>query len=160
MRRSGIAPSRRKFESEDVRRVFGAYQPDVRQKLLVVRRLIFEAARCAEGVGKLTETLKWGQPSYVTAASKSGSTLRIDATKAEQADYAIYFHCRTTLVGRFRARYGDTFRYDGNRAILLRVDEPIPAVELSDCISMALTYHLDKRRRSTRKPAGQGRRGT
>jgi hypothetical protein len=35
----------------------------------------------------------------------------------------------------------DKFRYEGNRAILFRVDDKVPVRELSHCISMALTYH-------------------
>lgn len=129
--------------------MFGAYPPALRRKLLDLRGLIFGIAHRTQGVGELTETLKWGQPTYLTAASKSGSTIRIGQTKVERADYAIYFHCGTTLIKGMRKKYGGTFRYEGNRAILFRVDEPIPTDELSDCVSMALTYHLDKKRSPT-----------
>ena len=55
-----------------------------------------------EGVGPLTETLKWGQPSYLTQESGSGSTVRIDRLKKGDG-YAIYFHCQSGLVDEFRA---------------------------------------------------------
>jgi hypothetical protein len=51
-----------------VAKVFAAYPPKLRQRLLAVRRMIFEVAKQTEGVGKLQETLKWGEPAYVTAA--------------------------------------------------------------------------------------------
>ena len=62
------------------------------------------------GVGKLTETLKWGQPSYLTEETGSGTTVRIDRLKAGDG-YAIYFHCQSGLVGQFRELYPDTFTY-------------------------------------------------
>jgi hypothetical protein len=58
--------------------VFGAYPKPLKAKLLALRRLIFETAAATKGVGTLQETLKWGQPSYLTTETKSGSTIRID----------------------------------------------------------------------------------
>ena len=52
--------------------VFGAYPKPVKAKLLALRRLIFDTADTTEGVGALEEALKWGQPSYLTAESRSG----------------------------------------------------------------------------------------
>ncbi len=76
----------------------------------------------------------------------SGSTIRIGREKKTEGDYAIYFKCQTSLVTSFRERYKSVFRYEGNRAILFNVDDVIPVRELSDCIKMALTYNLDKKR--------------
>ena len=59
--------------------------------------------------------------------------------------YAMYFNCNTRLVDTFREIYGDQFRFEGNRAIVFDEADPIPIDELSDCISLALTYHLRKR---------------
>jgi hypothetical protein len=56
----------------------GTYPSGIRKQLLVLRELIFAAAQASKGVGELEETLKWGEPAYVTAQSKSGSTVRID----------------------------------------------------------------------------------
>lgn len=55
------------------------------------------------GVGRLQETLKWGEPAYVTAESGSGSTIRINRHRKQDGQYAIYFHCRTNLVDTFRS---------------------------------------------------------
>jgi hypothetical protein len=113
--------------------------------LLALRRLIFDTADTTEGVGALEETLKWGQPSYLTTESKSGSTIRIDQVKAEAGRYAVYFHCQTDLVETFRELYPD-LRYDGNRSILLDAGEKLPEKALRHCVALALTYHARKRK--------------
>jgi hypothetical protein len=61
-----------------VEAAFDAYSKPVKAKLLALRRLIFDTAKATKGVGALEETLKWGQPSYLTPETKSGSTIRID----------------------------------------------------------------------------------
>jgi hypothetical protein len=72
----------RPFDHARVEAIFRAYPVRLRQKLLFLRQLIFEAALATDGVGALEETLKWGQPSYVTAETGSGSTIRIDHVKS------------------------------------------------------------------------------
>ena len=125
--------------------VFEAYPRPVKAKLLALRRLIFDTAKSTQGVGALEETLKWGQPSYLTSASKSGSTVRIDQVKAEAGQVAVYFHCQTNLVETFREIYPE-LRYEGNRAILLGAAAKLPEAELRHCVGLALTYHLNKRK--------------
>ncbi len=124
-----------------VARVFAAYPPKLRKRLLAVRKMIFEVAKQTEGVGKLQETLKWGEPAYVTAETGSGSTIRISRHKKQDGQYAIYFHCQTTLVDSFRGLFPKTFKFEGNRCIVLDESEHVPAPELKICIGMALTYH-------------------
>ena len=119
-----------------------------------LRQLIFEVAADTEGVGELTETLKWGQPSYLTENTKSGSTIRIGKEKKTEGDYAIYFKCQTSLVSTFKDRYKSQFRYEGNRAIVFRQNDKIPVNELRQCIAMALTYHLRKKARKTQEKKG------
>jgi hypothetical protein len=111
----------------------------------VLRQLIFDTAKATKGVGPLEEALKWGQPSYLTSESKSGSTIRIDQVKAEAGRYAVYFHCQTNLVETFRELYPE-LRYEGNRAILLDAADRLPEAELRHCVGLALTYHLQKRK--------------
>ena len=129
-----------------VEAVFSAYPKPVKAKLLALRRLIFDTAKATKGVGPLEEALKWGQPSYLTSESKSGSTIRIDQVKAEAGRYAVYFHCQTNLVETFRELYPE-LRYEGNRAILLDAGDKLPEAELRHCVGLALTYHLNKRKR-------------
>jgi uncharacterized protein DUF1801 len=131
--------------SAAIEAVFEAYPQPVKSRLLALRRLIFDTADTTKGVGALEEALKWGQPSYLTAESKSGSTIRIDQVKAEAGRYAVYFHCQTDLVETFRELYPE-LRYSGNRAILLDAGEKLPEAALRHCIALALTYHARKRK--------------
>ncbi|QDV22204.1 DUF1801 domain-containing protein [Aureliella helgolandensis] len=129
-----------KIDNPQVKQVFDRYPANIRKRLLRLRALIFEMAH-AKGVGPLTETLKWGQPSYLTEQTKAGSTIRIDAT-SQPGQVAIYFICHTNLVARFRREFPDTLSYDGNRAILIdRLDE-IDEPALAQCLAMALTYKV------------------
>jgi len=128
----------------EVEAVFDAYPKPVRAKLLALRRLIFDTARTTDGVGALEETLKWGQPSYLTAETKSGSTIRIDRVKSDTDQVALYFRCQTNLVETFRELYPQ-LAYSGNRAILLDASGKLPEAELRHCVGLALTYHLGKR---------------
>jgi hypothetical protein len=142
------------FSDPEVAAVFACYPSGVRARLVRLRRLIFDTAAGTEGVGRLEETLKWGQPSYLTSQSKSGSTVRIDQVKSAAPQYAIYFHCRTDLVPTFREIYPRAFRYEGNRSIVFGANERVDEDALRHCISLALTYHRrkDARGRSARKP--------
>lgn len=134
------------FQTPDVEKHFDDYPEPFRTKLLFLRQLIFQVAASTEGVGELEETLKWGEPSYVTSQTKSGSTVRIDWKPSQPNEYAMYFHCKTTLVDTFKEIYGNRFEYSGNRAIIFKEYDKIPVNALSDCIAMALTYHLRKRK--------------
>jgi len=124
--------------------VFAAYPQPVKSRLQTLRRLIFDTAKTTKGVGKLEEALKWGQPSYLTTESKSGSIVRIDQLKTELGGYAVYFHCQTDLVETFRELYPE-LRYSGNRSILLDAGEKLPEAALRHCIALALTYHARKK---------------
>ena len=134
------------FSEPAVEAVFRAYPAPVRAKLLALRRLILDTAKTTTGVGALEETLKWGQPSYLTPETKSGSTIRIDQVKSAANQYAVYFHCQTDLVETFRELYPTEFSYQGNRCILLDAREKLPEPALRHCVTLALTYHLNKRK--------------
>jgi hypothetical protein len=138
------------FSGPAVDAVFGAYPRPIKAKLLALRRLIFDTAKTTKGVGALQETLKWGQPSYLTAETKSGSTIRIDQVKSAAHQYAVYFHCQTDLVATFRELYPTEFSYGGNRSILLNAEDDIPEPALRHCVALALTYHLNKRKAANR----------
>jgi hypothetical protein len=114
------------FRDPAVDAVFGAYPKPLEAKLLALRRLILETARTTRGVGALQETLKWGQPSYLTPQSNSGSTIRIDQVKSAAGRYAVYFHCQTNLVETFRELYPTQLRFEGNRSIVLDVKDELP----------------------------------
>lgn len=126
--------------------LFDSYPAAMRHGLLCLRAIILETAADTEGVGRIEETLKWNQPSYLTSETGSGSTIRIDAIKGEAHRYAVYFHCQTDLVETFRRLYPRLFTFEGNRALHFRVGDELPEVELRHCISLALTYHKRKRK--------------
>jgi hypothetical protein len=132
------------FQSAAVASKFEAYPPKIRRKLMALRTLILETAATTDGVGEIAETLKWGEPAYVTAVTGSGSTVRIDWKQAKPKQYAMYFNCQTTLVETFRTLFPRDFKYEGNRAIVFAEDEVIAADELRFCIAAALTYHRRK----------------
>ena len=127
-----------------VEAVFDACPAPARAKLKALRRLILDTARATKGVGRIEEALKWGQPSYLTPETRSGSTVRIDRVKSAN-QVAVFFHCQTGLVETFRELYPE-LSYSGNRAILLDADKKLPETELRHCVALALTYHLRKRK--------------
>ena len=148
-KRTGKAPATTPavdFRDSAVDAVFSAYPRPLKAKLLALRRLIFETAETTKGVGALQETLKWGQPSYLTPQTNSGSTIRIDQVKSVAGQYAVYFHCQTDLVETFRELYPTQLRFGGNRSILLDATDELPRAELRHCVALALTYHLNKRK--------------
>ena len=125
----------------EVTAVFSTFPTIVRTRLLEVRELIFETAAAIESVGPLTETLKWGEPAYLTQATGSGSTIRLGWLRSSERACAVLFNCRTTLIDDFRSQFPDVFAYEKNRAILLDAREPLPEAPLRSCLKMALTYH-------------------
>ena len=128
-------------ENPDVLGVFKTYPKIMCKKLLFLRQLVLDTAAETEGVNKLEETLKWGEPSYI---SRSGTTVRIGWKKSNPKQYAMFFHCKTTLVDTYKEIYRDTFKFEGNRAIIFNESDEIPIEELKHCISLSLTYHSRK----------------
>jgi hypothetical protein len=112
---------------------------------MALRELVFDTAARTEGVGRLSEALKWGQPSYLTEETGSGTTVRIDRLKAAEG-YAAYFHCQSGLIEQFRELYSDTFKYEGKRAIVFEAGDRVPERELRHCIALALTHHSRKKK--------------
>jgi len=124
----------------DVAAAFQAMPEEARAVLLGTRARVFHLAEAAE-VGALTETLKWGEPAYLTEASKAGSTIRLGVSNGRPA---VFFNCQTTLVEGFRTSCADAFEYVGNRALVL--SEASDPAALDMCLTRALTYHRDKTR--------------
>ncbi len=123
---------------------FARFPEATQTRLLEIRALLFSVAGSIEGVGPVVETLKWGEPAYLTEVTGSGSTIRLGWNRDSTDDCAVLFHCRTTLVESFRERFPDAFRFQKNRALLLNSGEPLP-VELAACLQAALTYHQRQR---------------
>ena len=119
-----------KFEEK-----FSAYPTHIREKMEFLRKLVIETAEESESIDQLEETLKWGEPSFVT---KHGSTLRMDWKTNTPDQYAMY------LVSIFRIVFEHKFQFEGNRAIVFPLKQNIPVLELKECIKAALTYHKVK----------------
>lgn len=124
-----------------IQSVFSSYPPQAKEKLANLRKLILETAK-EIGITDLEETLKWGEPSYLT---KHGSTIRIDWKEKKPDQYAMYFKCTSKLVPSFQLAYGDLFNYETTRAIVFKLADEVPEKELKQCIKAALTYHKVKK---------------
>lgn len=124
-----------------VEAVFNNYPEHVRIKLEQLRKLIIETATEVETITVLEETLKWGEPSYLT---KKGSTIRINSKKSNPEQYAMYFQCTSSLVSTFKIVFKDIFYFEDNRAIVFDLKKDIAIDDLKLCIKTALTYHSVK----------------
>lgn len=124
-----------------VEAVYANYPDFVRDKMQYLRQLVIETAEETAEVSVLEETLKWGEPSFVT---KNGSTLRMDWKEKTPEQYAMYFQCTSRLVDTFRLVFDRKFQYEGKRAIVFQLNQDIPALELKECIKAALIYHKVK----------------
>jgi hypothetical protein len=133
------------FADANVEQAFNALPPKAQRGLRALRALIFEVAAGNDAIGRVEETLKWGQPSYLTPETGSGSTIRLGVPKSADHDYALFVHCQTDLTEQFETNYPGEFDYEGTRALLFKADTPIQAEALRHCIGLALTYHSRKR---------------
>ena len=131
--------------------VLESYPEEIRTGLLRIRELIFDTAESLGDIGVLEETLKWGEVSYLTPESKSGSTIRMGWKETIKDQYSIYFKCTANLVPAFRERYAQLFNFGGNRSINFVTGNEIPAKELKRCIALALTYHRNKKFRDAER---------
>ena len=121
--------------------VFNAYPMHIKSKMLYLRELVLEVAKKETSIESLEETLKWGEPSYIT---KYGSTIRMDWKAKSPNQYALYFQCSSNLVSTFKTIYKNEFKFEGKRAIVLILEDELPESELKHCILLALTYHKRK----------------
>jgi|SaaInlStandDraft_2_1057019.scaffolds.fasta_scaffold260591_2 hypothetical protein len=131
----------KKIKNKEVGEIFNGYPNSMRKKLLVLRQLVLDTALEIEGIDKLEETLRWGEPSYL---AKGGTTIRMDWKKSKPDQYAMYFHCQTKLIDTFKKLYKGKFTFEGKRAIVFDKNDKIPINELKHCILLALTYHHRK----------------
>lgn len=122
----------------EVEIVFANYPDKVRKRMKELRKLVIDTAMKIEEITYLEETLKWGEPSYIT---KHGSTLRMDWKSKKPEQFAIYFKCTSRLVETLRTVFRNKFVFEGNRAIVFRLNDQIPKKELKECIKATLIYH-------------------
>ncbi|MFT7239254.1 MAG: hypothetical protein ACI93L_003354 [Cyclobacteriaceae bacterium] len=98
---------------------------------------MMEVAEETDGLTKLLETAKWGEPSYLT---KYGSTIRIDWKEKTPDKCYLFFICSTELVSTFKIIFGEDLDFEDNRAISPNLHEPIPIEATKRCLSLALNY--------------------
>ncbi|MBZ0111495.1 MAG: DUF1801 domain-containing protein [Thermoanaerobaculia bacterium] len=126
----------------EIEEVFAALPALAREKLLQVRSLIFDTAAKTPGVGRIEEALRWGEPSYLTTESRSGTTIRLHWKPRRPDCGAMYVHCQTDLLEQYRVLGHPDLELEGKRAVLFDLNKDVPVDALRDCISLALTYHL------------------
>ena len=127
-----------------VQEVIDSYPDSIRKLLLEVRSLIFETAAKTDGVGELVETLKWGEPAYLTKG-RSGTTIRLAWKPKQPSQFAMYVNCQTTLIETFRELAPESVSFEGNRAMVFQDPFEVPKDFLVACITAALTYHQKTR---------------
>ena len=110
---------------------FSTYPKPARDRLLALRKMIMDVAKATPGVGRIEETLRWGQP--------------------KPTKYAMFFICTSGLIEDFKELYRDKMKFEGNRSIVFDVADRLPEEPLRHCISLALTYHLRKKQRASQK---------
>lgn len=121
------------FQDAHVQAKFDDYPAAVRVQLLQLRQWVFD---CAKEHGlSITESLKWGQPSY---ASTQGSPVRMDARGDEQ--FALYFNCNTSLVETIKELHGNAFCYEGKRALVFNTHDDLNEAAIKHALLLALTY--------------------
>ena len=122
--------------NQSVKQKFTTYPENIAVVLHEIRSLILQVA-VQDGITELEETLKWGEPSYI---SKIGTTICFDHKPKSAEQFCIYFNCKTKLIETFKELYGDTFVYQGNRALVFKLNQTLPSRELAHCLSLALCY--------------------
>ncbi|MET1415620.1 DUF1801 domain-containing protein [Roseibium sp. HPY-6] len=130
-------------ENKTLLETIGQHPEPIRDKLLHLRRLILDVAEQNEAIGEVEETLKWGQPSFLTVKPKTGTTVRIDRDTSGEGDVVLFVHCQTSLVSHWRALFPHVC-FGGNRSVHFRSEDPLPEDEIRQMITMAFTYHRSR----------------
>lgn len=134
-----------RIDDISVAEAYAAFPTTERAALLELRKLILTTAQDTDGVGPVQETLKWGQPAYLTPETRSGTTLRLGAPDAGHV--AICAHCQTTVISEFADHFRGVGAVEGRRAVHFKADDPLPVEALRLMIRHALTYHLPRARK-------------
>ena len=117
-----------------------AQLPQAPQTALKSLRNIIRVAAAETGTAPLTESLKWGQPSFAPP-KRSGTPIRLSWSAKSPERVELLVHCQTTLVEEWREMFGDALIFDGSRAVHLPLDAPLPTEALHQMAAMALRYH-------------------
>lgn len=133
---------------DDVAAAFAALPDSIRPVCYQLRDMIQALAAEDPAIGPLTECLKWGEPSWLTNASKSGTTIRVGASKKHPDLAFVYFNCQTSLITDCKDLFPDHFVYDGKRGLGIDPRKALDEKALKICLRMALCYHLMKKKKT------------
>ncbi|MBM9590534.1 DUF1801 domain-containing protein [Leptospira sp. 201903075] len=115
--------------------------PVMLDKVMEIRNWIYEIAESNDLIGEIEECMKWGQPSFLTPKTKSGSTIRIG--KVDDSEFALYFNCKTTIAKEIAMEFPE-WNCDGKRALYLKANQKLSKTKLITCLNKALLYHKRK----------------
>ena len=124
------------FTSPAVEQVFASAPTPIREGMHKLRDLIYEEASSVESGLSVSESLKWGQPSFVV---QGGSPLRIAPRK--DGGFALYAICQTSLIGDFAETFPGMDKIEGTRAVWFDGPSEIDPARHGLLIRHALTYH-------------------
>ena len=127
----------------EVAAAFRAFPDDAQSGLIRLRALIFDCAAELPETSGVVEALRWGQPAYLPARPRVGTTVRLGVPKT--GGFALFTHCATSLISDFADAYPGLDRVDGNRGILFQHEDQIDPDRHGQLVRHALTYHLRKR---------------
>lgn len=122
--------------------------PDAAQARLWACRALFHQIAQDAKVGRLDETLKWGQPSWRPVAPRTGSTLRAGWHSDRAQMLSLFVDCKTDLAARMRDFYPHLPLNDGRRHLAVAIEGPLPQQALSHLAEMTFTYHRARRLRA------------
>lgn len=120
----------------EIQEIFNSYPEYVTFQMRHLRELIRNVAE-EVNLGEVEETLKWRESSYLV---KYGGAVRIDWKPKTPDQYYPFFHCQTKLVDTFRELYSGSLEFQGNQAIVLNVNEPLPEKVIMHCVELAFRY--------------------
>ncbi len=135
-----------KFDNPEIKAVYHRFPKPMQRKMFELRDIIFEVAKNNPKIGKITESLKWGEPTYETIKTKSGSPLKIIYKTAMDANFSLAVMSSTNLIETFKEIYPKTFYFNGTREVIINSNKKIPRNEIYKCIELALTYNLKNKK--------------
>ncbi|WP_323776044.1 DUF1801 domain-containing protein [Leisingera sp.] len=124
----------------EIEAAFAVPDPLAREGLLRLRQLIVKTASETPEAGRVEEVLRWGQPSYITPETKTGSTIRLGVPK--DARFALFVHCQSRLIPEFAAAFPAWDRFEGTRAVLFNDPAEVEPIRHGWLIKRALTYRI------------------
>jgi hypothetical protein len=130
------------FADSRIEAAFDLSDHQARSGLLKLRDLILDTAQDLPEAGRIEEVLRWGQPSYITPETRTGSTLRLGVPK--QGRFALFVHCQSRLIPEFLEAFPAWDRIEGTRAVLFEHPDEVEPMRHGWLIARALIYKIRK----------------